>query len=61
MDNLVSVARSLSALQMKANIISAYCLIFGIDIATHKLRAFVSHWSDYPVPTAPLQQIHMTE
>jgi len=40
-DDLLSGMSSLSGLQLKADIVSAYSIIFGLDIAIPKLRTFV--------------------
>ena len=37
-DDLLSACGTLQALQHKADIVSAFCIIFGLDIATTKLR-----------------------
>ena len=41
-DDLLSACGTLQALQHKADIVSAFCIIFGLDIATTKLRTFTS-------------------
>jgi hypothetical protein len=44
-DDLLSYACSLPGLQAKADLVSAFCIIFGIDIAVTKLRAFLLDFS----------------
>ena len=39
-DDLLSRMSSLSGLQLKADIVSAFSIIFGLDIAADKLRTF---------------------
>jgi len=43
-DDLVSIMTSLAGLQRKANIVSAFAIIFGLDIAVAKLRACKVQW-----------------
>ena len=52
-DNLVSFAGTHEALQAKANLVSAFCLIFGLEVAAHKLRCFHLTWGNpnRPAPT----------
>ena len=38
MDDLIVPSATLKSLQRKADIISAFCIIFGVDIAIPKLR-----------------------
>ena len=45
-DDLVSVAGTHGALQAKADIVSAFCLIFGLEVAVQKnLRCFHLKWN----------------
>jgi hypothetical protein len=43
-DDLVSVTTTLSGLQRKADTVSAFAIIFGLDIAIAKLRACKVEW-----------------
>jgi hypothetical protein len=40
-DDLLSGARTQEALQRKADIVSTFCMIFGLQLSTTKLRRFV--------------------
>ena len=50
MDDLLTLAHSQATLQQKADIVSAFCIIFGVDIAVTKLRSYVCQWSPQPLP-----------
>ena len=43
-DDLLSVSATGPGLQRKADIVSAFCIVFGMEIATPKLRAVQIHW-----------------
>ena len=43
-DDLLSISATCAGLQSKADIVSAFCVIFGMDIAAPKLRAIQIHW-----------------
>jgi hypothetical protein len=43
-DDLISVTGSMAELQKKADIISGWCLLTGIKVATSKLRTFGLQW-----------------
>ena len=43
-DDLLSIESTMEALQAKADIISAWCLLTGIEISVKKLRTFGVHW-----------------
>ena len=45
-DDLISVSAHAQGLQEKADIVSAFSIIFGLDIAVHKLRAVQVHWGN---------------
>ena len=45
-DDLFAGTTSTEFMQLKGEIISAFALIFGLDIATHKLRAFHVNYDD---------------
>ena len=40
-DDLVSMGTSTYSIQQQADLVSAFSLIFGLDLATHKFRAYV--------------------
>ena len=48
-DDLFTTAGSLAGLQQQADIVSLFCLIFGLQIAAAKLRAHLPH----PKPIPP--------
>ena len=52
-DDLLSACGTLHALQRKADIVSAFCIIFGLDIATTKLRTFHLQWGNGNLDLAP--------
>ena len=43
-DDLISISAKGDGLQQKADIVSAFSIVFGLDIATQKLRAVQIHW-----------------
>jgi hypothetical protein len=43
-DDLISVSACIDGLQDKADLVSAFSIIFGLDIAVQKLRAVQIHW-----------------
>ena len=43
-DDLISISARGDSLQQKADIVSAFSIIFGLDIASQKLRAVQIHW-----------------
>ena len=43
-DDLNSFSSSLEGLQEKADIVSAFCIVMGIDLSPKKLRAFMRIW-----------------
>jgi hypothetical protein len=43
-DDLISISARADGLQEKADIVSAFSIIFGLDIAVQKLRAVQIHW-----------------
>ena len=45
-EDLLSACGTFKALQKKANIVSAFYIIFGLDIATAKLRTFHLRWGN---------------
>eukprot|EP01032_Pedospumella_encystans_P017983 gene17983-20484_t len=57
-DDLLSPAATLENLQLKADLISAFALIFGLDIASNKLRLHCHLWSGTTPPTQPELTLH---
>ena len=45
-DDLLSTCGSLDCLQLKADVVSAFCIIFGLDVATTKLRTYHVRWGN---------------
>ena len=45
-DDLLSTCGTLECLRQKAEVVSAFCIIFGLDIATTKLRTFHVRWGN---------------
>ena len=43
-DDLLSISASSTGLQAKADMVSAFCIVFGMEIAASKLRAVQIHW-----------------
>ena len=58
MNDLITLSATLELLQNKADIISAFCIIFGVDIAIKKLRSYVANWSATYITTNPTLQVH---
>ena len=57
-DDLVCIGDTLDSLQRKADIMSAFCIVFGLDIAVKKLRTFFLQWGS-EAPSLPSCQIHL--
>jgi hypothetical protein len=47
-DDIFSISARREGLQLKADTVSAFTIIFGINIAIHKLRTFAKCWGDEP-------------
>ena len=47
-DDLFSISARREGLQKKADIVSAFTIIFGLKIAIHKLRSFAKCWGEEP-------------
>ena len=45
-DDLLSTCGTLEGLRQKAEVVSAFCIIFGLDIATSKLRTYHVRWGN---------------
>ena len=57
-DDLITQSATLELLQQKADIISAFCIIFGLDIALKKLRSYVANWSATDITINRTLQVH---
>ena len=58
-DDIFSFQGTLQALQRKADIISAFCIVAGIQISVTKLRAFAVVWGNGNQHTTDQIMIHM--
>ena len=58
MDDLITPSATLESLQSKADNISAFCIIFGEQIAIQKLRSNVANWSPVNIPVNPALTVH---
>ena len=47
-DDLFSISSRREGLQAKADVVSAFTIIFGLKIAIHKLRTFAKCWGEEP-------------
>ena len=47
-DDLFSISARREGLQLKADVVSAFTIIFGLRIAIHKLRSFAKCWGEEP-------------
>ena len=52
-DDLISVTGNLEGLQQKADVMGAWCVITGVEIATKKLRTFGKEWGMKKVEGRP--------
>eukprot|EP01041_Mallomonas_annulata_P007570 gene7570-biopygen3632 len=57
-DDLLSPAATLDNLQLKADLVSAFALVFGLDIASSKLRLHCHLWSGITPPSPPQLTLH---
>ena len=58
-DDLLSPTSELQLLQRKANIVSAFAMIFGLEISITKLRSLFMEWgNEIPVHLLPKVEIH---
>ncbi len=48
-DDVLSIESTMAALQAKAHLISAWCILTGIEISYTKLRTFGVHWGVHKV------------
>ena len=53
-DDIESASRSAEDMQRKADIVSAFCIIMGIQISVTKLRRLVHTWTKTSTPIVPL-------
>lgn len=58
-DDLVSFAGTHAALQAKADLVAAICLIFGLKVGAHKLRCFHLTWGNPNRPATTHILIHL--
>ena len=58
MDDQITQSATLESLHKKADIISAFCIIFEVDIAIHKLRSYIVNWSSVSIPSNPTLLVH---
>ena len=60
-DDLLSVSARLSGLQAKADVVSAFCIIFGLDIAVAKVRTLYLQWGheDTKESSQPKLTVHV--
>ena len=58
MDDLITPSVTREVLQKKADIISAYCTIFGVDITIHNLRSCIANMPSVNTPNNPILLIH---
>ena len=59
-DDLQSASRSLEGLQQKADIVSAFCIIFGLQLMPKKLRAFRMDWTSLQRPEEEKLLVHLS-
>ena len=57
-DDLITPSATLELLQKKKELISAFCIIFGVDIAIKKLRSYVDNWSATDTKVDPTLHVH---
>ena len=58
MNDLITPSATLELLQRKADIILAFFIIFGLDIAIKKPRSYVANWSTTNILINPTLQLH---
>ena len=60
-DDLLAAATGSSGLQKLADVVSAFCVVFGFDIKVAKLRAFLLQWGyEQELETEPTVELHIT-
>jgi hypothetical protein len=57
-DDLISIQGNLESLQEKADIISGFCIVCGLSLATQKFRAFGLRWGNQWATHADSVTIH---
>jgi ribonuclease HI len=57
-DDITSLHGTIEGLQREADIISAYCQLFGLDLSLHKLKAYRLQWGNAHIPGADHVLIH---
>ena len=60
-DDLTSVSPNYSTRQLKANIVSAFAIIFKLTIAQDKLRSLVQEWGNEPLGPNPGMTISLPD
>ena len=55
-DEQITPSATLEALQKEADIISVFYIIFGVDIAMHKLMSYLANLSSANIPNIPTLQ-----
>ena len=58
MDDIIPPSTTLESLQRKTNVISAFYIIFGVDVTIHKLRSYVANWSSTIIENNPTLLVH---
>ena len=59
-DDLLAAATGSSGLQKLADVVSAFCVVFGFDIKVAKLRAFLLQWGyEQELETEPTVELHI--
>jgi hypothetical protein len=57
-DDLVSIQATAASLQTKADLVSGFCILMGLTLATDKFRAFAVNWGNAHRDTATHITIH---
>ena len=59
-DDLLAAATGSKGLQQLADVVSAFCVVFGFDIKVAKLRAFLLQWGhEQDLETNPTVTLHL--
>ena len=58
MNDLITPSLRIELLKKKADIISAFYIIIGVDIAIKKLRPYVANWFATDITINPTLQVH---
>ena len=57
-EDIITPSATLESLQMNADIISAFCIIFGVDITIQRLRSYLANWSSVSIPINQTLLVH---